>query len=85
MNSLIKILTKCVQLSQTNNHAILLNACRFRSISILSALNTINYKTPTNRSKKFSPQTVPVTKANAHLEILLLDQKGIELGRMNMR
>jgi translation initiation factor IF-3 len=55
-----------------------------RPISVSTALPTINVKTPTNRAKKFAPTTVPVTKANAHLEIHLFDEKDADLGKVKM-
>lgn len=45
---------------------------------------SINYKTPTNRSKVFKPETIAVTNANKHLEIELFDQNEKDLGKMSM-
>ena len=43
------------------------------------------YKTPTNRHKKFWPTSVAVTKQNEHLEVDLTDEIGKELGKMTLR
>ncbi|RNA35400.1 translation initiation factor IF- mitochondrial [Brachionus plicatilis] len=60
----------------------------FRKNLLISNLNvkpySINYKTPTNRTKVFKPTTVAVTNANKHLQIELSGNDEKNLGRMSM-
>ncbi len=46
---------------------------------------SVKVKTPTNSHKTFRPTTVPVTKANQHLEIELFDENNADLGKMSMQ
>jgi translation initiation factor IF-3 len=42
-------------------------------------------KTPTNRAKTWQPSTVPVTRANQHLEVHLTDAaNNVELGKVSL-
>lgn len=44
----------------------------------------LNYKTPVNRPKVFTPTTLPVTNANKHLKVVLSDNKDVDLGEMRL-
>ncbi len=44
----------------------------------------LHYKTPVNRPKAFRPSTLPVTNANKHLIINLIDEKDIDLGEIRL-
>jgi translation initiation factor IF-3 len=44
----------------------------------------LNYKTPVNRTKTFSPTTIAVTNANKHLIIDLFDENNVNLGQMRL-
>jgi translation initiation factor IF-3 len=82
INLFLRRLAQPVSLARLSSNINLLQ--NVRPISATAITQTINYKTPTNRAKKFSPTTVPVTKANAHLEIHLFDDKDSDLGKVRM-
>lgn len=50
----------------------------------LNHVRYLNYKTPVNRPKVFTPTTLPVTNANKHLKVNLLDEKDKDLGEMRL-
>lgn len=54
------------------------------AINYLNFNRYLNYKTPVNRPKMFTPSTLPVTNANKHLKVNLFDDKDIDLGEMRL-
>lgn len=52
--------------------------------NLIQRAYSINYKTPTNRTKVFKPSTVAVTNANKHLVIEVFDHDDKDLGKMSM-
>ena len=63
---------------------------KFNSVVPLCIINNneikryLQYKTPVNRTKTFSPTTIAVTNANKHLIINLFDENNVDLCEMRL-